>query len=175
MNTYILYFSLITLIWSSAARREHILREEEDDDSNIQVRSKYNLTHAPTTTGRSLKGEMVVEKFVDTLMASERYLKMVESVEKKINHLDANFHDRTNTILKYLAEVLRIAKTAAAPQDVMEKTLRSLKHDLDKLQQAVSEKVKALPKMRVKAAYANYVTFLVDFLHLVSEKPKYLT
>ncbi|XP_045510175.1 angiopoietin-related protein 7-like isoform X2 [Colias croceus] len=152
MITYILYFSLVTLIWSSAAKRAYLREEEDDDSSNVQVRSKYNLTHAPTTTGRTLKGEMVVEKFVDTLMASERYLKMVESVEKKINHLDANFHDRTNTILKYLAEVLRIAKTASAPQDVMEKTLRSLKHDLDKLQQAVSEKVKALPKMRVEGA-----------------------
>ncbi|XP_026321180.1 fibrinogen C domain-containing protein 1-A-like isoform X2 [Hyposmocoma kahamanoa] len=79
-------------------------------------------------------------------MSSERYLKMIESVERKVNHLDATFHERTNSILKYVSEMLRTMK--AGPGDLMENTLRSIKTDLDKLKMSVTERLER-PTMRV--------------------------
>ncbi|XP_047524955.1 angiopoietin-related protein 7-like [Pieris napi] len=159
MFATILFISL--LFCTSIAKRE---KDDRLYDDLNYVSTKYNVSR-PTTTGRSLKGEMVVEKFVDTLMASERYLKMVETVEKKISHLDATFHDRTNSILKYLAELLRVVK---APQaEIMEDTLRSLKVDLERLKQSVAEKLAQIPTMRVEgteyqmeSSLDNRLTFL---------------
>ncbi|CAK1554090.1 unnamed protein product [Leptosia nina] len=141
---------LFPLICMSLASR-HIKEKLENDALNYVA--KYNISSRPTTTGRSLKGEMVVEKFVDTLMASERYLKMVETVEKKISHLDATFHDRSNSILKYLAEVLRVVKSP--PGVMMEETLRSLKLDLERIKQSVAEKLQNVPTMRGKTLLSS--------------------
>lgn len=122
--------------------------DKNNDDSEEAIffnrKDIDSLPSAPTST-KALKGEVVVEKFVETLMASERYLKMIESVERKLNHLDATFHERTNSILKYVSEMLRNMK--AGPGDLMENALRSIKTDLDKLKMSVTERLDR-PTMR---------------------------
>lgn len=92
------------------------------------------------------KGDMVVEKFVETLMSSERYLKMIETVERKLNHLDAAFHERTNSIIKYLSELLRVTKSTTS--GTLDQSLVSLKGELDKLKTAVARKVEQPEQLR---------------------------
>lgn len=124
-------------------------REKINEESEEQIffnRKNVDSLPLPAST-KALKGEVVVEKFVETLMASERYLKMIEAVERKLNHLDATFHERTNSILKYVSEMLRTMK--AGPGDVMENTLRSIKTDLEKLKTTVTERLER-PTMRGK-------------------------
>lgn len=80
--------------------------------------------------------EAIIGKFMETLLASGRYLKMVESVDRKLNHLDMNFHEHSNTILKYLNELLQFSKNSNAVG--LEKSLMMMRQDLDKLKVSVA-------------------------------------
>lgn len=122
--------------------------EKTNEDSEEEIffnRKDIDSLPSVPASAKALKGEVVVEKFVETLMASERYLKMIESVERKLNHLDATFHERTNSILKYVSEMLRTMKSG--PGDLVENALRSIKTDLDKLKMSVTERLER-PTMR---------------------------
>lgn len=105
-------------------------------------------SRTPTTTGRPPVGDVVVEKFVETLMASERYWKQIETVERKLNHLDTTFHEKSNSILKYLSEMMRLVKTS--PAEMLEKALIDMKTDLDRLKQSVTTRLDEHPSMRGK-------------------------
>lgn len=124
--------------------RERTQKNEDSDEMYYNRKNADGLPILPAANSKA-KGEVVVEKFVETLMASERYLKMIESVERKLNHLDATFHERTNSILKYVSEMLRTMK--AGPGEGVENTLRSIKTDLDKLMMTVTERLER-PTMR---------------------------
>lgn len=134
--------------------RSHEKSNEDSEEAIFFNRKDIDSLPSAATSTKALKGEVVVEKFVETLMASERYLKMIESVERKLNHLDATFHERTNSILKYVSEMLRTMK--AGPGDLMENALRSIKTDLDKLKMSVTERLER-PTMR-----GNYLVFTLD-------------
>lgn len=136
-------------------------RNTEDADDDVFHIKKRTDTRVPTTTGRSSVGDAVVEKFVETLMSSERYLKMIESVERKMNHLDTTFHERTNSILKYLSEMLRMIK--ASSSEMLEKALRNVKSDLDKLKQSMSERIDEHPNMRGEYSYNKFLGQLCPF------------
>ncbi|CAG9558280.1 unnamed protein product [Danaus chrysippus] len=109
--------------------------------------SKYNETVLTPTMRQNTKGEIVVEKFVESLMSSEKYLKIIETIEDRMTHLESIFHERSNSILKYLLEVLRAVKNP--PAEVMERAFKNLKHDLDRLKFSVSHKTGTAPKLRV--------------------------
>lgn len=127
--------------------REPTERNKDNDELDDALFFNRKETDLPaTTTSRYSKGEVVVEKFVETLMASEKYLKMIESVEKKLNHLDATFHERTNSILKYIAEMQRNMKTS--PAETLETALKSVKLDLDKMRQTIIARKDIRPNMR---------------------------
>lgn len=114
-------------------------------------RPDEHKNRTPTTTGRTAVGDVVVEKFVETLMASERYWKQIESVERKLNHLDATFHEKTNSIMKYLSEMLRMVKSS--PAEMLEKALIDMKTDLDRLKQSVTTRLDEHPSMRGKCLH----------------------
>ncbi|XP_072931049.1 fibrinogen C domain-containing protein 1-like isoform X4 [Epargyreus clarus] len=134
----LIFLITLSISLTHTKKTTEILEDTDEDDVKATVK-RYNMSRLPTTTRRTVKGEAVVERFVDTLMASEQYLKMIDSVEKKINHLDSTFHDRTNTILKYLSEILRVVK--ASPTESLENALVLLKKDLEKLKYSLSDRV----------------------------------
>lgn len=138
-------FILLSLILGVIGRKR-IQNSEEDDRGNEMYPNKLPT---PTTIRSNIPiSDIVVEKFVETLMASERYLKMIETVERKLDHLDANFHEKTNSILKYLSEAIRIIKTS--PSEMLEKSLTNMKMDLDRLKQSMTIKLDEIPAMRGK-------------------------
>lgn len=151
------FIALIFLLSAAMARRDGYRPRERMPDEADDIYYGKNGSHVPTTTGKP-KGEAVVEKFVETLMASEKYLKLVETVERKLNHLDATFHERSNSILKYLSELMRMIK--ASPSSMLEASLKSLKYDLDKLKTSVLEKID-LPKMRGANLLGNSECFIL--------------
>ncbi|XP_021186939.1 fibrinogen C domain-containing protein 1 isoform X2 [Helicoverpa armigera] len=147
-------FVVVFLLVITTAKRAEFLRDrpsEDQEEEGFHMKKRVDNKFVQTTTGRSAVGDAVVEKFVETLMSSERYLKMIESVERKMNHLDTTFHERTNSILKYLSEMLRMIK--ASSSEMLEKALRNVKLDLDKLKQSMSERLDEHPNMRESAEY----------------------
>lgn len=130
--------------------RSHGKSNQESEEALYYNRKDTDSLSSVSDTNKAMKGEVVVEKFVETLMASERYLKMIESVERKLNHLDATFHERTNSILKYVSEMLRTMK--AGPGELMENSLQSIRTDLDKLKMSVTDRLER-PTMRGNTFY----------------------
>lgn len=136
---------LVLLFSVAIAKREMYNSRERSSEEIDDLYFGRNGSRVPLTTTGKPKGDVVVEKFVETLMSSERYLKLVETVDSKVTHLDATFRERSNSILKYLSELTRLVR--ASPANVLELALKSLKTDLDKLKNTVLEKFEG-PKMR---------------------------
>lgn len=167
---------LVALFVLVTAKRSAFMR----DGSVYPTRKSIDTTRVPTTgrshvsqvVSRSNVGDAVVENFVDTLMASERYLKMIETVELKLTHLDMTFHERTNSILKYLSEMLRTIK--ASSSELLEKALKNVKTDLDTLKQSLSERVDGHPKLRGECYYLllfrYYITLALSLLYRLARQ-----
>ncbi|CAH2207765.1 jg677 [Pararge aegeria aegeria] len=146
---------LVVLFWflhvSCAVRVLPSIQKGTDDSENDRADSEesYKTTRFPRTTPKTKNGDVIVEKFVNTLMESKKYLKTIEIVEDKLDHLESMFQERSNAIIKYLAEVLRVVKTS--PADMLEKALQSLKNDLDRLKQTVQRHAATeVPNLRSK-------------------------
>lgn len=142
---------LLGLFIVAAAKKEQSRgsRDRPRTDFDAEDRDVRKSNEFPTTTTRrAVVGDTVVEKFVETLMASERYLKMIQTVERKLNHLEATYHDNSNSILKHVSEILRTVKSS--PSDIMEKALTGMKADLDRLKQTVTTRLGDHPTMRGK-------------------------
>lgn len=144
-----LFLCLYSVSLQRGVSSKHTREFGEDFDAFV----KFN-TSMPTTTGRTAKPEVVVEKFVETLIASERYLKLIEVVEDKMGHLQTIFRERTNTVMKYLTEILRVIKTS--PVDQVQSNLHSLKDDLEKLKKYVSQQSDDDLNLRGKYICINY-------------------
>lgn len=135
---------LICFFHLSFARRE--INSDTNDGDDIDADVSTNKTTLMTRP-KDKKAEIVVEKFIETLIASEKYLRMIENVEVKLDHLETTVQDRSNSILKYLAELLHGAKTS--PADILERALQSLKNDLDRMKEALLPQVQK-PQYRGK-------------------------
>ncbi|XP_061705404.1 angiopoietin-related protein 7-like isoform X2 [Cydia pomonella] len=130
----ILSISMLTISNGKETKKKIINMEDaSNEDSNSYLNEKLK-------TIRPVKGEAVVEKFVETLMSSERYLKLVETVERKLNHLDNSFHEKTSSVMKYLTEILRMLQ----PLPDMEELLKSVRMSLE----SVSETLNHIPMGR---------------------------
>ncbi|XP_034839713.1 angiopoietin-1-like isoform X3 [Maniola hyperantus] len=148
--------SFLILLWFlhlTYARRELPSSQNGNDDDDLGIGADVEdntqkATRLPIITSKTIQGEIVVEKFVDTLLASEKYLKMIETVEDKLTHLETTLQDRSSAILKYLAEVLRVVKSTPSDQ-ILENALQLVKNDLDKLKETMQRQVPANPPFRV--------------------------
>ncbi|CAH0401962.1 unnamed protein product [Chilo suppressalis] len=116
---------------------------EEEDGTNLY--SARNASRAHTTNTKP-KQDAIVEKFVESLVSSEKYYKIMETMERRLRHLEISFDERTNTLAKYILEILQLVKSS--PSEVMEVALRSMKADLDKLRTAIV-KQSTHPNMRL--------------------------
>ncbi|XP_063546887.1 ficolin-1-like [Cydia strobilella] len=74
--------------------------EHELNDAMMYSKRRENVTRQADT-------ETVIEKIMDTISSSEKYLKKIDSIDYKLNRLDIEVHDKTNDILKYLGEIMK--------------------------------------------------------------------
>lgn len=147
MYTYpILNIFLTIIILISAVKNIEDESSDEDTMDAIILGRKRNMSrlHQPST---KLGQDAMVEKFLDSLISSERYLEMLE---KKMTHLDVTVHEKTNSIMKYLVEILRKIKTKS--NDEVEMALRSVKNDLDAFKDMIVQKMTP-PQMRGNGNY----------------------
>ncbi|XP_013189291.1 fibrinogen C domain-containing protein 1 isoform X2 [Amyelois transitella] len=73
--------------------------------------------------------ENVLEKLMETIVSSERYLKKVDSIDFKLNRLDIEVHEKTNTILKQLIDVMKMLRSAQR-NDHHQSLMNSVKNDI---------------------------------------------
>ncbi|CAB3225395.1 unnamed protein product [Arctia plantaginis] len=120
---------------------------EEGDTEEFQSKKGHESVRTPAGTSRQTTiGENAIEKFVETLMSSEKYLKMIDSVERKISHLDTVFHGKTNSILKYLTEMQKVLNSSST-ESVLQ-IMNTLQTDMKQVKVLLREALETRPTMR---------------------------
>ncbi|CAG9781891.1 unnamed protein product [Diatraea saccharalis] len=152
----VLLIMLITLVSSKRDNHRGQPRNQErkadriptssEEDEGINLYFARNISQSPTTTSKPKQDE-IVEKFIESLVASEKYYKVVESLERKLRHLEIMFNERSNKMIKHLLEIRQLVKSS--PSEFLEIALRSMNADLEKLRNAISKSV-THPKLRGK-------------------------
>lgn len=96
--------------------------EEELTDAMLSGKKRKNSTRTVQSLPLS-DNEVVVEKLMETITSSEKYLKKIDNIDFRLNRLDIEVHEKTNVILKKLSElakVLREQAVADKPQVLLE-------------------------------------------------------
>lgn len=133
---------------------------DSEDNGGEYAGHDCNGTQHPTTTPRTMKGELIVERFVNTLVSNEKYLKLIEVIKHKLDHLDMTFQERSSSIIKYLSEILRVVKSS--PVTILDTALRGLQKDLDNLKQALINRPNASIKLRGKYLFNVILKHITD-------------
>lgn len=105
--------------------------ENELTDAMLTSRKRDNKTRVAQSANLS-DNEGVVEKLLDTITASEKYLKKVDSIDFRLNRLDIEVHERTNNIMKHLTEIFKRVDSDVQSEK-LEIVLKSLKNDVNKI------------------------------------------
>lgn len=109
--------------------------EEELSDAMLAPKRRNNGTRgaqSPSITD----DEAVVEKLVDSITSSEKYLKKIESIDFRLNRLDIEVHEKTNTIMNHITEVIKTIQSQTPPDklemlDVMKSDIDQIKHIIE--------------------------------------------
>lgn len=102
--------------------------EDELTDAMLSSKKKDNFTRVPQSTSMS-DNEMVIEKLMDSITSSEKYLKKVDSVDFRLNRLDIEVHEKTNAILKRLTDIMKSLETHPY-EDKVDVAIDNIKTDI---------------------------------------------
>ncbi|XP_032526409.1 fibrinogen C domain-containing protein 1-like isoform X2 [Danaus plexippus] len=124
---------------SSLWKKEY---ESELTDALLTSKRAKNLTRLPQSTSSD---EAVLERLMETITSSERYLKKIESIDFRLNRLDIEVHEKTNLMLKRLTEI----NTALQNQgpDKADTSLDTLKTDVGQLKYYFENKLGPINKV----------------------------
>ncbi|KAJ2954313.1 hypothetical protein O0L34_g2566 [Tuta absoluta] len=103
--------------------------EEELTDAMLSTRKRDNLTRVAQST--AVDNEAVVERLMDSITSSEKYLKKVDNIDFRLNRLDIEIHEKTNNIMKHLAEISKGLRLGVGTQpDKTDTILDGLKNEI---------------------------------------------
>lgn len=76
--------------------------------------------------------EAVVEKLMDSITSSEKYLKKVDSIDFRLNRLDIEVHEKSNGIMKQLSDIMKTIMTDNCAEK-LEPSLLNLRNDINQI------------------------------------------
>lgn len=105
--------------------------EDELTDAMLSSRKRENVTRVVQSAGMS-DNDAVIEKLMETITSSEKYLKKVDSIDFRLNRLDIEVHEKTNNIIKQLADISKSIHTGGYAEK-LETVLDALKTDVNQI------------------------------------------
>ncbi|XP_052752404.1 angiopoietin-related protein 7-like isoform X2 [Galleria mellonella] len=105
--------------------------EDELTDAILSTRRRGNVTRVAQSTGAT-DNEAVLEKLMEILTSSEKYLKKVDSIDFRLNRLDIEIHEKTNNILKQLMEIMKSIRGQNYAEN-LDIVLDSMKTDVNEI------------------------------------------
>lgn len=141
-------------------------KEYEDEliDATLSSKKRENITRVTQYTGKT-DNEIVIEKIMDSITSSEKYLKKVNSIDFRLNRLDIEVHEKTNNILKLLTEIMKtIHDDSYAEKLGIE--LGELKTDLNEVKSIIAKTQKVNSKNPGNEALYFQVLFL-DIINMI--------
>lgn len=118
---FIVFFIIISANTEKKGRRKYEYPEKslwkkeyetELTDAMLSTKKRENITRVAQSAGMS-ENDIVIEKLMDTITSSEKYLKKVDSIDFRLNRLDIEVHEKTNGILKLLTELTKSIQSDA--------------------------------------------------------------
>lgn len=103
--------------------------EEELSDAMLTGKKQKNITRVAQAASGVSDNEGVIERLMDSITSSEKYLKKVDSIDFRVNRLDIEIHEKTNNIMKLLTEIKKILHNDGHP-DKSESLLENLKNEI---------------------------------------------
>ncbi|XP_068619019.1 fibrinogen C domain-containing protein 1-like [Battus philenor] len=135
-------------------------KKEYEDELNqamlMSSRKKDNHTRVTQSVGMS-DNEAVIEKIMESITTSEKYLKKIDSIDFRLNRLDIEVHEKTNNILKYLAAISKTLQSQLYSEkldtalDVLKTDVGYLRTKLEKA--TVDRKGSSLPQLDGSVEY----------------------
>lgn len=113
---------------------DHRWKSEYEDELTeamlTQVRARENATRVAQSPTHD--NDAVIDKLMETITSSEKYLKRVDSMDFRLNRLDIELHEKTNSILKYLTEMMKVVR-AQSVTDKLDGVVTDIKSDINEL------------------------------------------
>lgn len=115
-------------------------KKEYEDELNEAMLSgkRENYTRSAGAQSGSLDNDAVLEKLMESITSSERYLKKVEAIEFRLNRLDIEVHEKTNAMMKLLNNILKSIRSESCSQK-MEASIHGLVADVNSIKYAVEK------------------------------------
>lgn len=111
--------------------------EDELTDAMLSTKKKENITRVVQSAMSD--NEAVIEKLMESITSSEKYLKKIESIDFRLNRLDIEVHEKTNSIMKRLNEIFKGLREQGY-SDKLETVLDTLKTDVNQIKFVLNKK-----------------------------------
>lgn len=136
--------------------------ENELEEAMIKPNKAMNITR--NVQSATSDNEAVIEKLMETITASENYLKKTEGIDFRLNRLDIEVHEKTDTILKRLTEITSAIENLSY-SETLETFFGPLKADVEQIKLMLENKKYPLSKdsngtcVRYKFFYHKFLNF----------------
>lgn len=136
LQVYLIVVSMISCeILERRGRRKNdfgdksLWKNEYESELNDAIMSKRRENKTRVAMSPSFSdNEAVVEKLMESIISSEKYLKKVDSIDFRLNRLDIEVHEKTNNIIKHLAELSKTFRSDRT--DKLEELMLALKSEI---------------------------------------------
>lgn len=133
--------------------------ENELEEAMIKPNKAMNITR--NVQSATSDNEAVIEKLMETITASENYLKKTEGIDFRLNRLDIEVHEKTDTILKRLTEITSAIENLSY-SETLETLFGPLKADVEQIKLMLENKKYPLSKDS-NGTYVRYNFFTINF------------
>lgn len=113
--------------------------EEELNDAILSGK-RENYTRSAGAQSNS-DNDIVIEKLMESITSSERYLKKIEAIEFRLNRLDIEVHEKTNAIMKLLNNISKSVRADSSQK--FESIIHGLVSDVTSIKYAVEKNPRA--------------------------------
>lgn len=104
--------------------------EDELSDAMLSTRKRENHTRVPQSSTLS-DNEAVIEKLMETITSSEKYFKKIDSIDFRLNRLDIEVHEKTNSIIKQLTAITKSVGGDSGCSEKMTRGLETVQTDMN--------------------------------------------
>ncbi|KAJ8737145.1 hypothetical protein PYW07_000416 [Mythimna separata] len=140
----------LTIISGEVSRNKRGRRKDDDADKTLWKKEyedeltdamltgkRENYTRSASPQVGSMDNDAVIEKLMESITSSERYLKKIEAIEFRLNRLDIEVHEKTNAMMKTLNNISKSVRAESCSK--LEPIIQSLVADVTSIKYSMDK------------------------------------
>ncbi|CAG5027789.1 unnamed protein product [Parnassius apollo] len=141
-------------------------KKEYEDELNRAILSSRRDNHTRVTQSTGMTdNEAVVDKIMESITMSEKYLKKIDGIDFRLNRLDIEVHEKTSSILRNLG-VLSKSIQSLSNSEKVDMALELLKTDLNyiksKMEKSAQERTIEGGEYRLESSLESRLKLVED-------------